>query len=160
MKSGNYTEKAKYYYVLNIDKSGLPELIVTSGSGGLNSYFVYGIKNGKMIKLGECSEKGSSVPPRIRYVSRYKGILMQGWTNYVGGSWSNLYGISGSRLVRTYHAREEHYPRDKYYTGKTDKQEKKVSRSSCAAFVKKYFKSYKTYVMLNNTAANRAKSFG
>lgn len=160
IKDGNYNVKASYYYVLNVDKSGVPELIVSSDGGGITVYYVYTVRNGKVVKLGDYATRGISVVPYFYYVSKYKGLMASGWTNGVGGSWSNMYAVSGKKLVRTYHAREEHYQGDKYWTGTTDKKEKRVSRSACSAFVKKYFGKYKKYNMLGNTDANRTKSFG
>lgn len=160
-KSGKNTINLRYYYVLDLDKNGIPELVTSSGGGGFCDYQVFTVRNGSICYLGYCTNRGVSFDPWFQYSTKYKGIITSGWTNGIGGSWSNMYSISGTKLVRTYHAREAHYPKDVYYTGKTDKSEKKVSKSSCKKFVNTYFKNYKkTYYMLSNKPGNRTKSFG
>lgn len=159
--TGKETIKLRYYYVLDLDKNGMPELITTSGAGGFCAYDVFTVRSGKIVYLGSCTNKGVYFDPWFSYSYKYKGIITSGWTNGIGGSWTNMYSISGNKLIRTYHAREAHDPKDAYYTGKTDKSEKKVSRSSCSKFVNTYFKKYKkTYNMLLNQPGNRTKSFG
>lgn len=154
-------KNSKWYYVKDIDKNGIPDLVTTFGGSPIMQYTVYTIKSGKVVKAGSCSTKmGSSTQPIFYYKSKYKGIYTSGWTNFVGGSWGNLYTLSKNKVKHIYHAREEHNPKDVYYTGTTDTNCKKVSKSSYQKFCKKYFTGYKKYNMLKNNASNRKKSFG
>ena len=154
-------KNSKWYYVKDIDLNGIPDLVTTSGGSPTMQYTVYTIKNGKVAKAGSCSTRmGSMTQPILYYKTTYKGIYTSGWSNYVGGSWGNLYTLSGKKVKHIYHAREEHSPKDVYYTGTTDTNCKKVSKSSYQKFCKKYFTGYKKYNMLKNNASNRNKSFG
>lgn len=160
VKAGNRSIKPGWFYMLNIDKKGVPELIVTEKTAFPTvTYYVYTVKNGAVKYMGECSLKGMSAPPTLQYSSKYKGIYVGGWINGVGGSWSALYGVSGTKLVRKQHSEEYHSSGDTYYTGTTDGQSKRVTRSQCQAFVKKYFGDLKKYTMKANTAANRNRAF-
>ena len=160
VKAGNSTITPAYFRMLNIDKKGVPELIVTERDVfSIGTYHVYTIRNGAVKYMGSCSMKGMSTPPVIKYSSKYKGIYVSGWTNGVGGAWSALHGISGTKLVRKQHAEEYHSFGDSYYIGTTDRQQLTVTRSRCASFVKKYFGNLKTYSMVSNTAENRERYF-
>ncbi len=161
-KSKYGTFKIGWYYMLNVNRSGTPELVVVGdGSGGaVVTYYVYTIKKNKVVQCGEYNAKGvSGVKPTFKYSKKYKGLVGDGWTNYIGGVWSNLYQVSGAKLVHKYHAREALNPKAVYYTGTTDTKCKKVSKSSYQKFYKKYFGSLKTYKMKKNTASNRNAAF-
>ncbi len=158
VKEGYYSFRPEYFTLLDIDKNGMPELIVTERNvSPYCKYHVYTVKQGKMKYLGMCAYRGMGSRPVVYYSSKYKGVMVEGWTSGVGGAWSALYGISGNKLVRRQHAEERHYPYDAYTVGTTDKISRKVSRSASVAFVKKYFKNTQKYPMKANTAANRAK---
>lgn len=150
-----------WYYVLDVDQSGVPELIVNDYSGALTDFYVYTVKNGKMVYLGYCGTKGLGSVPVISYVSKYKGLVTSGWTNFIGGVWWNMFGISGSKLTNIHHMREAHNPGDEFYVGNTDSTAKKVSEAEYQKFYNTYFKDslVKKYTMLKNTEANRKNSF-
>jgi hypothetical protein len=151
----------KWYYVLDIDKNGVADLVASDGGGAMTNYVVYTIKSGKVVKTGECTTRGeNSYSPNFYYVAKYHALMTSGWTNFIGGSWANLFVLSGSKLKVKYHAREQHNPNDIYYTGTNDTSAKKVSKSSYNSYCKKYFKNYKTIKLLSNSASNRLKSFG
>ena len=97
----------RWYYILNVDKTGAPEMITTSSGGGTTSYNVYTISGSKVVLAGSYGAKGISMsPPTISYVSKYKCLYADGWTNFIGGTWANMYGMSAKKLVLKYHARE------------------------------------------------------
>lgn len=156
----NTTFTPNWYYMINIDKKGTPELIVTSNGGGVTSYHVYTVSGGKAKYLGSYGARGINMSqPTFTYSSKYKGLIAEGWTNFIGGAWSNMYVISGSKLKWKYHAMSSYDSSGKQvYDVKTTY--KKVSKSSYNSYWKKYFKTRKTYKMKKNTAANRKKSFG
>lgn len=159
VKAGKYTITPKYFYVLNIDKSGVPELIVTERPMGLCTYYVYTVKNNKVSYMGEYTAQGVVANPPLYYSSKYKAVFAEGWTNFVGGTWQNYYGISGSKLVRKQHCRAWTYPKNEYAIGETNNKEKVVTKAKYNSFYKKYFKNgkIKKYEMQENTAANREK---
>ncbi len=143
--------KIKWYYVLNVDQSGVPELITAGDVGAYANYEIYTIKNQKVVLAGEYTARGISMSnPTFKYNPKYKCLYSEGWINYIGGAYGNLYGMSGGKLVHKYHAREEHNPKDVYYTGKTDTNCKQVSRATYKKFCEKYFKNVKTYRLKAN----------
>ena len=149
------------YYVLNVDKSGVPELVVlTDVSGVIGNYNVYTVANNKLKLLGSYKERGvSDSNPSFMYVAGQKGLYASGWINGVGGAWGKLFTISKGKLKETRYAYEEHNGKDVYYTGTSYKNYKKVSKSAYISFCNRYFKNYKTYSLVKNTKYNRDKTF-
>lgn len=144
------------FYVLNVDKKGVPELItIPKGTGAIIQYDVYTIKNNKVVLAGTYAAKGMGA--YVSYSAKSKALYASGWINYIGGAWGKLYGISGYKLVQTHYMRGESNLRTVYYTGKNAASAKKVSRSAYEKYFNKYYKGYKSYRMLENTAANREK---
>ena len=126
----------RWYYILNVDKTGAPEMITTSSGGGTTSYNVYTISGSKVVLAGSYGAKGISMsPPTI---------------SYVGGTWANMYGMSAKKLVLKYHAREAHSRGDSYYYGRTDSSAKRVSKAAYIRYYNTYFKNHKTYKMKAN----------
>lgn len=149
------------YYVLNVDKSGVPELVVlTDVSGVIGNYNVYTVANNKLKLLGSYKVRGvSDSNPSFMYVAGQKGLYASGWINGVGGAWGKLFTISKGKLKETRYAYEEHNGKDVYYTGTSYKSYKKVSKSAYISFCNKYFKNYKNYWMVKNTKYNRDRTF-
>ena len=149
------------YYVLNVDKSGVPELVVlTDVSGVIGNYNVYTVANNKLKLLGSYKVRGvSDSNPSFMYVAGQKGLYASGWIYGVGGAWGKLFTISKGKLKETRYAYEEHNGKDVYYTGTSYKNYKKVSKSAYISFCNKYFKNYKSYKMVKNTKYNRDKTF-
>lgn len=151
----------QWFYVLNVDKSGVPELITTESGGGVTNFCVYTASNNKVIKVGEYITRGTSQEhPEIDYVSKYKCLYASGWINGVGGAWANLYGISKKHLVSKYHLRETHEQKDLYYIGTSDKKSKKVSKKEYLKYYNKYFNEYKSYKTKENTKSVLDQTFG
>lgn len=149
------------YYVLNVDKRGVPELVVlTDVSGVIGNYNIYTVANNKLKLLGSYKVRGvSDSNPSFMYVAGHKALCASGWINGVGGFWSKLFTISGGRLKETRYAYEEHNGKDLYYTGTSDTSYKRVSESAYISFCNKYFKNYKSYFMLKNSKYNRDRTF-
>lgn len=158
VSAGTSTIKPNYFYLLNIDKSGVPELVVVDETGAYCYYYVYTIKNNKVTYMGYCTSKGIMSTPPLYYSSKYKAILVEGWTNFVGGTWSAYYGISGSKLVAKQSCRAWQNPVE-YAINQTGNKETVVTKAKYTAFFKKYFKNgnIKKYKMKANTATNRNK---
>lgn len=155
--AGNYTITPNWYYVINIDRTGVPELIVTSSGGAITGYCVYTVKKGKVKFIGEYGAKGISYTnPTFSYIKKYKGLVASGWTNGIGGAWNNMYKKSKYKLVQKKHLMSEN---SGLYYGKTTETRHKVSKKAFMKYYKKYFKPAKEYKMKKNTAANRKKSF-
>ena len=160
VKGGKDTYKPGLFYILNIDRKGVPELIVAKqGSLPTVTLYVYTVINGKVTYIGTCTSKSGSFYPTVQYSKKYKGIYSGGWINGIGGAWGALYTMdsSGKKLSSKYYAREEHNPKDVYYTGTSSSKCKKVSKSTCSSFSKKYFSNLTSYKLLDNTAENRGK---
>lgn len=150
------TRNCSCFYVLNVDKKGVPELItLTRQATSFSEYSVYTVKNNKVTLLGTYT--GRAQGSFIWYVSKYKALESGGWINGVGGTYTNMSVISGGKLVYKYHEREYTWPSKKYFIGKTSDTAKEVSKSAAQKYYNKYMKNYKKYKMLTNTAANRNK---
>lgn len=149
------------YYVLNVDKSGVPELVVlTDVSGVIGNYNVYTVANNKIKLLGSYQSMGvSTANPSFMYVAGQKSLYASGWVNRVGGAWGKLFTISRGKLKETRYAYEAHSWKDEYYTGTSYKNYKKVSKSAFISFCNRYFKNHKTYSLVKNTKYNRDKTF-
>lgn len=149
------------YYVLNVDKSGVPELVVLTGVGGvIGNYNVYTVANNKIKLLGSYQSMGvSTANPSFMYVAGQKSLYASGWVNRVGGAWGKLFTISRGKLKETRYAYEAHSWKDEYYTGTSYKNYKKVSKSAFISFCNRYFKNHKTYSLVKNTKYNRDKTF-
>ena len=156
----NYPVKLNWYYVINIDKKGAPELIVTSGGGAMTSYYIYTVSDGKLKYIGSIASRGVSTnPPTFMYNAKQKGLVTSGWINHIGGVWSQIYCISKSKINSKYLIETSYDSKGKLVYEITPSH-KIVSKSKFNSYKKKYFKSQKTYKMKNNTTANLKESFG
>lgn len=157
VKVNNQTINIGYFYILNINKKGVPELIITDKySGALVTYYVYSIIDGKVKCIGSCTAKGLS-NSSFYYSKKYKGLYVGGWINFVGGAWESLYCMNstGKKLSSKYWAKSQLNPKG-YWTGTSSENCKKVTKAKCSTYSKKYFKNLTRYEMHANTAANRA----
>ena len=157
-RSSGYN-KIPFYYVINVDRKGVPELIVCYGGGGMASYEVFTVRSHRVVSLGNYTARGVSFTmPSCSYSKKWKGMAASGWVNGIGGAWSGIWGISGKKLKMTRKVFT-------YYEGNTIVYEigvegRKVSRSQYQSYYNKYFKNVKSYKPKKNTAANRIRSFG
>lgn len=159
--SNTYTDTINSFYVLDIDKNGVPELIALTGDF-FNYRHVYTVKSGKMVYCGTDSVRGDK---KLYYNSKSKAICIFWWTNGVGGSGVRLLRVSGSKLVPYKYAwsglsstGSNGKPIYNYGTSYADA--KSVSKSTFDAAINKYVKGYKSYSFISNTAANRNAKFG
>ena len=141
----------KCFYLMDIDRNGTPDLIVSSNRGVIVDYSVYTIKNGKVIYAGQCSGKGMNYLI-LQYNTHYNGIHISWWTNGVGGSGSALWTLSGSKLVSTSRA---FCSVAGFQTGKDEQHMKNVSQASFNSYCDKHFRNCKQYTMWSNTSENR-----
>ena len=141
----------KCFYLMDIDRNGTPDLIVSSNRGVIVDYSVYTIKNGKVIYAGQCSGKGMNYQI-LQYNTHYNGIHISWWTNGVGGS--ALWTLSGSKLVSTSRA---YCSVVGFQTGKDEQHMKNVSQTSFNSYCDKHFRNCKQYTMWSNTSENRIK---
>lgn len=159
-----FLEKDRYspwYFLIDFNKDGLPELVTFYSTGGMGGYSIYTIFKEKVVSSGNAGTKGmNGSAPVIKFSTKYRGIICEGWTNGIGGVWSTMWNMSGTKLVNTRYMMESNNPNPAYHTGKTSASSKTVSKASYQSFYNKYFKSYKTLKMLANNSSNRTKSFG
>ena len=130
----------KCFYLMDIDRNGTPDLIVSNNRGVIVDYSVYTIKNGKVIYAGQCSGKGMNYQI-LRYNTHYNGIHIS-WT------------LSGSKLVSTSRA---YCSVAGFQTGKDEQHMKNVSQTSFNSYCDKHFRNCKQYTMWSNTSENRIK---
>lgn len=166
---GKKTIKVNYFYILNIDGKGVPELIITDGNaqamgGGLVLYYhVYTVKNNKISYCGEYGVRGvdSRDQPTFKYSKKWKGLIATGYTERIYGFWWNMYKISDNKLVNNKHLMEQYkYPgstKRVYYFGTKDNDRHEITKSEYKKYYKQYFKDVVIYKMQKNTAVNRKK---
>lgn len=156
--AANYPD---YYYVLNMDKKGVPELITCSsgeGSGGRAAYEVFTIKNKKVISLGTAITRDYSLNPELKWSPKYKALMTTGFGHY-GLLSSDLYCIKKAKLKLKYSMRTYEDYRSNNTVYEIGIKNKKVDKKKYNAYNKKYFNKIKKYKMKENTQANRQKSF-
>lgn len=155
--------EAKSFCILDIDKNGVPELIIKNGleNDSMCVRYVFTVKGGKVHFCGEYGQKGES---DLRYSPKHKALNRWWWTNGVGGVGSMLLQLSGGKLkeYRYVYSGAESYgsSKIKYWYGYSSAKAKKVSKSTYQSKFNKYFKDLKVYKFMNNTEENRTKIFG
>lgn len=143
----------KKFYLLNIDKKGVPELFYTDGSygvSGIGIVEVYTIKKQKVIRIGYFAHYMAETPPSFYFNRKTKSIFGKAAEshhgsfiryNYQGGKWKAVYncgyGTNGGKM--------------KYYI-----QSRSVSKTALKKYYKKHFKSikWKKYKMKELTPEN------
>lgn len=159
VKAGDETISPKWYYVLNVDKKGVPELIVADVQGVVATYYIYTVSKDKVKYLGSYDTKGVNAnEPFFSYSSKYKGLISEWWTNGIGGSGSAMYQIKNKKMKESYYI-YSYYDASKGYVYKIGTSGKRVSEKKATAYYNKYFKSYKTYKLKKNNKSNLKKSF-
>ncbi len=142
----------KWYYIINVDKKGAPEMVTTYGGGGITSYDVFTISGGKVVNIGNYSAKGISMSnPTFQYVSRNHCLLAQGWINGIGGTWARLMTVSGTKLVDKYFLREDHGYSDTYYIGTSSENMSTTTKAKFMQYYEKNAKGWQTLFMKKNT---------
>lgn len=160
---GTSTYLIKSFYLLDIDKNGVPELIVKDGSSSetFSNRFIYTVKKGKVVYCGEYYVKGDRY---LYYNSKYKAIYIWWWTNGVGGSGAMLVRLSGTKMKNYKYiwtgSEKVGSTKQIYMYGTSGIKAKKVSKKKFNSMLKKYFKGQKKYSFMNNTSANRKKKLG
>lgn len=163
-KEGLYTKSAiaRSFYLLHMNSDSVPELIVsqeTMNIGTPENFWIFTIKNNKVVYCGSVFQKGAS---NIRYNPKYKAICQGWWTNGVGGSGDALWQVEDGKLKQIKYAYSYLDGRKRIYkTGNTQASSKKVSRASSEKFGKKYFNSKDIIsgTRLQNTESVRLKQF-
>ena len=143
----------EYYFVLNIDGKGAPELIVSDDLCW--SYKVYTIVGNKIKYAGRVENQG--MRPRVRYNKVRKGIC--GFWAGAGCTESFFYTMSKNRLrTKCYLLYDNNHGKRIRY---------KVNYKACSAkTMKKYLNYYfkekniREYRCKINSWSNRKKSFG
>ena len=143
----------EYYFVLNIDGKGTPELIVSDDLCW--SYRVYTIVGNKIKYAGRVENQGMG--PRVRYNKFRKGIC--GFWAGAGCTESFFYTMSKNRLrTKCYLLYDNNHGKRIRY---------KVNYKACSAkTMKKYLNYYfkekniREYRCKINSWSNRKKSFG
>ena len=157
----------KSYYMLDIDKDKIPELIVKDREPQLGAasydHYIFTIRKKKVVFCDALLQRGTA---DIFYNKKYKALQNSGWTNFVGGVWYHLFRLKSKKLVQYAYIWEGYSDTQNteyiYYIGRNDTEKKKVSKTKYKEFVKKYFnkKDLKVYKFKANTAKNREKTFG
>lgn len=142
----------KWYYIINVDKKGAPEMVATYGGGGITSYDVFTISSGKVVKVGSYAVRGIGMSnPTFHYVAKRKCLLAEGWINTIGGSWSRLMTVSGTKLVNKYYLREEHGYSDSYYIGTSDENAVATTKAKYLQYYNDNVKGWQAIYLKKNT---------
>lgn len=160
---------ADAFLLLNIDRSGVAELIVKNyyvKEPKTGTFTVYTVKDGVVTEIGRYSQSmRDGANGKISYSKKYKALYYRWWQNGFGYNY-HLYGITGGELKSIrYAAKGQDFRTLKtlYYTGTVGgSTAKQVSKSAFTSFFNKYFASStrKTYSLAKNTAKNRKKRLG
>lgn len=134
--NADYTKK---FYIINIDKKGVPELVYTDGAYGAaaNGLFeVYTVKKGKVKKMGE-------FPNRTGASSfQYNGKNGAVWGEISSGTYGyfDRYQFKNGKWKAVFQCRYSLVSNDtlEYYV-----KDKKVSKAVYDDYFKKHFKSIK-----------------
>lgn len=142
------TLKANYFTLVDINRNGVKELIVSEDKYA-DYIYVFTLKRGKAKYIGNMLNKYYN---GVRYSKKYKGLVIA--TGGSGASGTSIYQIKNNRLVEKYAFMVEHNMTDEYYFNG-----KKVSAKSYNTKKKKYLKSstIKEAKMYKNTKSNRNK---
>ncbi|MCD8018278.1 MAG: Ig-like domain-containing protein [Clostridiales bacterium] len=136
-----------YYYILDVNKDGLPELIYMDQGAVYQS--VYTVSNGQVKQLGTLSFSGNSYGTVVIYNKSKKALYCSSLIHGTGGISQSLYRVTqkGLKLYKSFI-----YSENRYYI-----KNKSVSKSKYTKQCKKYCgtSKLKKYNMLQNTAANR-----
>ena len=157
----SYTTPAKSFLIFDIDKDGIPELIVRPFEANYThtQAYVYTVKKNKLVYCGYYANKGMS---KFHYSPKYKSIYYYWWTNGIGGTGAALIQLKKgvwSPYKWFYSSQESMYSTKMVYKiGKTGTSDaKNVSKNTYEAQTKKYLSNLKTYSYKDNTQANRNK---
>ena len=162
--NGYFVIQPKSFLLLDIDKNGVPELIIkdmVASDGIASGRFVFTVKGNKTYFCGYYYQKAEA---NLWYSSKYKAINCYWWVNGVGGMGYELLRVSGTNLTnyRYIYSGAKSYGSSKmiYKYGTSGKTAKNVSKSTHNAKYKQYFKTYTKYKFINNTVTNRKKKLG
>ena len=153
--SNNYTDKARSFWLLNLNDDDIPELIVSIDSSGQETLAIYTISNHKVAYCGFICDKGSS-----RYNKKHRALHHSWWTNGNGGAGEKLLRVEGTTLkVYKYCYAYNKNGKRVYKTGDNETNAQVVSAGASAAFHKKWFdKSYlESRVMYTNNESVRLR---
>lgn len=165
VEAGNTSIEPKWYYVLNIDKKGEKELIVSDSTNKDITCYVYTIKKNKVTYLGQSSliySVSDTNQPTFFYSSKYKGLITDGRFSIGVHLCTTMYKIQNKKLTEKYYAYTGYHTANQskltqtYAIGTTRKE---VSKKEYDSYYNKYFKSKKTCKMKKNTKSNLKKSF-
>lgn len=133
--SNNYTDKARSFWLLNLNDDGIPELIVSIDSCGQETLAVYTVSNHKVTYCGFICDKGSS-----RYDKVHRALYHSWWTNGNGGAGEKLLRVEGTALkVYKYSYAYNEDGKRVYKIGDNEATARKVSAETSSSFHKKWF---------------------
>lgn len=161
-QSGGYNFKINYFYLIDINRDQVPEMVCMDQWYN-NSLYVFTIKKGKVVFLGSSgSHTGYRETPKLYYSKKYKSLCCIEKNATFGGGLTgpsyDYYRISGSKIINWKHTAEMELDGHTYYYEIGAKSKNKfVSKSKQKAFYKKYFapKYIKSYKLLENTSSAR-----
>lgn len=157
------TDTIGSFYLIDVDKNGVPELIAKSGAASdtFSRHHILTVRSGKVFSCGNHYVKGDS---GFYYNSTYKSIFTWWWTNGVGGSGAQLIRVSGGKIVPYKYAWEGSVSMGSsnrvYYIGTSSDSSKQVSKNTYLSFCKKYLKAPAKRSFIPNTQSNRIAKFG
>ncbi len=144
----------KWYYFINVDGKGAPEMVTLRNPGRYNVYHVFTI-SGNQVKFAGRYDEGGTVDPRspsIKYSAKHKYLLGGGMVSGGYGAWKSAFRMAGKKLVCKCYVRDRHYlsPTGGFHVGLEGKPEKEISEAKYDYFVKKYMEGGKEYKMKRN----------
>lgn len=161
---GEHSVNIQSFYLLDIDKNKIPELVIKSSTAEneFSVRYIYTMKDGKLKYCGNYTQKGQA---GLQYSIKYKSIYHWWWTNGIGGWGSILYNIKNLKMkqYKYLYSSQESPDSDKmiFWYGNNIASAKKVSKEKYDLMSNKYLGKnlgkIKTYHFYNNTPANIKK---
>jgi len=155
---GTHFVVIKSFCLLDIDKNGIPELVVkdAQADGSFSTRYIYTVKNRKLIYCGNYYQKGQA---ELQCSLKYKSVYHLWWTNSIGGAGSILYKLKKNKMkeYKYMYTSQESPTSDKieYWYGNSRKTAKKINKKKYSLLYKKYFGEVKLYVFCDNTEKDR-----
>lgn len=161
-------DNINYFYLLDINRDGVSELICFDKYGD-NSLYIFTVKKGKLFFLGT---SGSHISyneiPKLYYSKKYKALCRIEKSATFGGGCVGpsyeYYRIAGAEMKPWRYTAKMGVspPQYTYYKIGSDGIDRWVSKKQQKAFYKRYFASkyIKEYILFENTPQNRIKLLG
>lgn len=160
-ENGSNTVEIKSFCLLDIDRNGIPELVVKDAPAeeAFSTRYIFCLKGKKAVCAGDYYQKGDA---KLQYSQKYKAIKQWWWTNGIGGAGARLVQLKKGKLKGFKYIYEcQESPESTkmvYMYGTSDYTDaKEVSKKMYDSVSKKYFSQMKEISFHDNSSGNVKK---